>query len=130
MAKKSAEKKEVASFTYQKKSVYESVSKEEVAKAFTYAEDYKKFLDICKTEREAVAESVRMCEAKGFVPFRFGDKLKVGGKYYYNNRDKNFFAFVIGSEPVSEGVRITGAHIDSPRLDLKPVPLYEDLGMA
>ena len=130
MAKKSAEKKEVASFTYQKKSVYESVSKEEVAKAFTYAEDYKKFLDICKTEREAVAESVRMCEAKGFVPFRFGDKLKVGGKYYYNNRDKNFFAFVIGSEPVSEGVRVTGAHIDSPRLDLKPVPLYEDLGMA
>ena len=121
---------EKSPYLYTRKSVYELASEEEIKKAFDYAEDYKKFIDACKTEREAVKEAVSMAKARGFVPYAFGDKLKAGGKYYYNNRDKNFFAFVIGKEPVSCGVRITGAHIDSPRLDLKPVPLYEDMGIA
>ncbi|MBR6411433.1 MAG: aminopeptidase [Clostridia bacterium] len=119
-----------STLTYSKKTVWETASSEEIEKAYAYAEGYRTFIDRCKTERESVIEGIRMVEKAGFVPFQFGDNLKAGGRYYYNNRGKNLFAFVIGTEPLSEGVRITGAHIDSPRLDLKQIPLYEDSGLA
>ena len=116
--------------TYQKKTVYERCDQSIIDAAFDYAEGYKKYIDLCKTERESVNESIKMAEANGFKPYTFGTKLYAGDKYYYNNRGKNLFLFTIGSEDVSEGIRISVAHVDSPRIDLKQVPLFEDGGMG
>ena len=113
-------------FCYEKQSVYEKAGRETVAAAYEYAKGYVRFLDAAKTEREAVAESIRLAEAAGYRPYAFGDPMKAGDKFYYNNRGKNVFLFRIGTEPINNGIRITGAHIDSPRLDLKQVPLYEE----
>ena len=115
---------------YEKKTVYEKADAKIVASAYEYAKDYVKFLDAAKTEREAVTECVRMAEAAGYRPYQFGDPLKAGDKLYYNNRGKNIFLFRIGSESINNGIRITAAHIDSPRLDLKQVPIYEESGMC
>ena len=115
---------------YRKKSVYEKADNKTVDAAFKYAKGYAAFLDAAKTEREAVCVSVKMAEEKGFKPYKMGASLKAGDKYYYNNRDKNLFLFVIGSEPIENGIRINGAHIDAPRIDLKQCPLYEEGGMS
>ncbi len=101
-----------------------------LAKADEYAVGYKQFLDIAKTEREAAAEAIKMAEAKGFSEFVYGKNYNAGDKVYFNNRGKTVAFAVIGSEPVEKGVNITAAHIDSPRLDLKPNPLYEDTDLA
>lgn len=111
---------------YQKKTVYEKAGNEIVEKAYDYAKAYMRFLDASKTEREAVAESIRIAEAAGYRAWSFGQPMKSGDKLYYNNRGKNLFLFRIGSEPIDCGIRITGAHIDSPRLDLKQNPVFED----
>ena len=115
---------------YRKKSVYAAAGEEVVQGAYEYAKGYAQYLDAAKTEREAVAESIRLAEAKGFSAYKMGDPMVKGGKYYYNNRDKNLFLFTIGSDPVENGIRICAAHIDSPRIDLKQCPLYEDGGMS
>ena len=115
---------------YEKKTVYELAGAKVVEEAYEYAKNYVQFLDAAKTEREAVVESVRIAEAAGYRAWNFGDAINVGDKLYYNNRGKNIFLFRIGTENINNGIRITAAHIDSPRLDLKPVPLYEDNGMS
>ena len=115
---------------YEKKTVYEQAGATVVAEAYEYAKNYVKFLDAAKTEREAVTESVRIAEAAGYRAWKFGDAINVGDKLYYNNRGKNIFLMRIGTENINNGIRITAAHIDSPRLDLKPVPLYEEHGMS
>ena len=115
---------------YEKKTVYELAGAKVVDEAYEYAKNYVKFLDASKTEREAVVESVRIAEAAGYRAWNFGDAINVGDKLYYNNRGKNIFLFRIGTENINNGIRITAAHIDSPRLDLKPVPLYEENGMS
>ena len=115
---------------YEKKTVYEKADKEIVKEAYDYAEGYKKYLDLGKTEREALTESVNMIEKQGFKEYRLGDSIKKGDKLYYNNRGKNLFVFSVGSEPINEGIRLTVAHIDAPRIDLKQCPLYEDGGMG
>ena len=115
---------------YEKKTVYELAGAKVVDEAYEYAKNYVKFLDAAKTEREAVAESVRIAEAAGYRAWNFGDAINVGDKLYYNNRGKNIFLMRIGTEDINNGIRITAAHIDSPRLDLKPVPLYEEHGMS
>ena len=115
---------------YEKKTVYELAGATVVEEAYEYAKNYVKFLDAAKTEREAVTESVRIAEAAGYRAWKFGDPINVGDKLYYNNRGKNIFLFRIGTENINNGIRITAAHIDSPRLDLKPVPLYEEHGMS
>ncbi len=115
---------------YEKKTVYELAGAKVVDEAYEYAKNYVKFLDAAKTEREAVAESVRIAEAAGYRAWNFGDAINVGDKLYYNNRGKNIFLMRIGTENINNGIRITAAHIDSPRLDLKPVPLYEEHGMS
>ena len=115
---------------YEKKTVYELAGAKVVEEAYEYAKNYVKFLDASKTEREAVTEGVRLAEAAGYRAWNFGDAINVGDKLYYNNRGKNIFLFRIGTENINNGIRITAAHIDSPRLDLKPVPLYEDNGMS
>lgn len=99
-------------------------------KADSYCEGYKAFLDAAKTEREAVREAVKMAESKGFVPFESGKRYEKGAKVYFNNRGKTIALAVIGEEAVEKGVNITAAHVDSPRLDLKPNPLYEDSDLA
>lgn len=115
---------------YEKKTVYELAGATVVDEAYEYAKNYVKFLDAAKTEREAVVESVRIAEAAGYRAWSFGDPINVGDKLYYNNRGKNIFLIRVGTENINNGIRITAAHIDSPRLDLKPVPLYEEHGMS
>lgn len=117
--------------TMKKENVFEKADAEKNELIYRYAEDYKTFLDEAKTEREAVIDLIRRAEKNGYEPYSFGMKLKVGGTYYYNNRGKNLFLFRIGKAPLEEdGIRIMAAHIDSPRLDLKQVPMYEDSGMC
>lgn len=116
--------------TYTKKTVYQLKNSEAVEAAYAYAQGYAKFLDNAKTEREAVTQGIAMAKENGFTEYHFGDKLEKGGKYYYNNRGKNLFLFYIGSGDIRNGIRISAAHIDSPRIDLKQVPLYEDGGMS
>lgn len=108
---------------YTKKTVFEKAGDKRVDAAYEYAVNYMKFLDAAKTEREAVIESIKMAENAGFVAYKLGSPVKPGEKYYYNNRGKNIFLFTIGSESIENGIRISAAHIDSPRLDLKPFPL-------
>ncbi len=117
-------------FAYEKKTVYKRASAEAIKKAFDYAEEYKKFIDAAKTERESVDEAIRLATARGFCEYRLGDKISVGDKLYYNNRNKNLFLFTVGKEPLECGIRISAAHIDSPRIDLKQCPVYEDGGMS
>ena len=114
---------------YVKKTFYEKVP-EKVDAMCDYAVGYTEFISKCKTERECVIEAVKMAEANGYVPYKFGMAMNPGDKFYYNNRGKSIFLFRIGTEDINEGVRISAAHIDSPRIDLKQVPLYEDSGFA
>ncbi len=114
---------------YKKKTVYEAAP-EIVADAMAFAAPYMQYLDAAKTERECVTVSVKMAEEAGFTPYHFGDELKPGDRRYYNNRGKNLFLFTIGEENINEGIRISAAHIDSPRIDLKQCPLYEEGGMG
>lgn len=107
-----------------------SATEETLKKADEYAEGYKAFLDAAKTEREAVTTAINMAQLKGFSEFEFGKKYNAGDKVYINNRGKAVIFAVIGKEAVENGVNITAAHIDSPRLDLKPNPLYEELELA
>ena len=95
-----------------------------------YAEGYKAFLDEAKTERDAVKEIARMAEEKGFRAWKRDDILKAGDKIYRINRNKGIMLAVIGKKDISEGVRLTAAHLDAPRVDIRTVPLYEDSGMA
>lgn len=95
-----------------------------------YCARYRAFMDACKTEREATAWAVAAAEAHGFRPLAPGMDLKPGDKVYMNNRGKSIMLAVIGSESLSQGANICAAHMDSPRLDLKPNPLYEDSEIA
>lgn len=115
---------------YKKKSAYDILSRSEIEDAYVYAKGYAKFLDDAKTEREAVKEAVKMAEAAGFVPYTFGMQLTPGGRYYYNNRSRSLYVFTAGRKNIEDGMRILAAHIDSPRVDLKQVPVYEDSGMC
>ncbi len=119
-----------AKLFYHKKSVYECKDNTAIDNAYDYARGYAAYLDAAKTEREAVTESIRLAKAEGFVAYKMGEPMVKGGKYYYNNRGKNLFLFTIGTDPVENGVRICAAHIDSPRIDLKQCPLYEEGGMS
>jgi len=95
-----------------------------------FAEGYKKYITASKTERLAVKEAVKILNANGFKNADDVSSLKVGDKVYFINKNKNICAFVIGEKPLEEGLRILGAHIDSPRLDLKEHPVYESKGFA
>lgn len=115
---------------YNAKHASRVLSAEDIAAADAYCEGYKRFLDAAKTEREAVSAAVAAAAEKGFVPYEFGKAYAPGSKVYYNNRNKSVIFAVIGTKSLAEGVRIAAAHIDSPRLDLKPNPLYEDNDIA
>ena len=102
----------------------------EVDKAAEFCEGYKTFLDEGKTERECVTAAVKMLQAAGYQELDVKASYKPGDKVYQVNRGKALLITTFGEKPMSEGVRINGAHIDSPRLDLKPNPLYEKNDIA
>ena len=99
-------------------------------KIMTFAKDYIDFINKAKTERECVQEFTKILKENGFKNLQSEQNLKAGDKVYYINRYKNIYAAVIGSDDLTKGFNIVGAHIDSPRLDLKPNPLYESAELA
>lgn len=116
---------------YKRTNVYETAGKKKLKKIFEFAEGYKAFLDDGKTEREACALIEKEAVSYGYKPFEFGAKYGAGAKLYYNNRGKNIYLIKIGKGNIAkDGIRILAAHIDSPRIDLKQVPLYESEGIG
>jgi aspartyl aminopeptidase len=107
------------------KNIYKSIDEMKMKSVMKFAEDYKDFISYGKTERLCVSQSVELAEKNGFVPLSKVKTLKAGDKVYLTNKDKNIVLFRIGKKPLVEGLRILGAHIDSPRLDIKQNPLYE-----
>ena len=112
------------------KNGYTKLSAEERAEMECYCKGYAAFMDACKTEREATAWTAAAAEAHGFKPMVPGMKLNPGDKVYHNNRGKSIILAVIGSESLNDGANICAAHVDSPRMDIKPNPLYEDSEIA
>ena len=113
-----------------RKNGWEDLSEAEKKKVLKFSDGYIDFLNNGKTERECVSEAKKIAEENGFKPLEKYKKLKAGDKVYYVNRNKNIILSVIGSEKMEDGINVVGAHLDSPRLDLKPNPLYEDTGFA
>ena len=127
---KSPEKELKEKLFYNKKNVYQIIDNETVNKVNSFSEDYKNFLNLAKTEREAVKFAVEAAVKKGYTEYVPGMELKPGSRLFWNNRGKALILAIIGTEPIQNGVRINAAHVDSPRLDLKQCPLYEDSEMA
>lgn len=115
---------------YVKENGRKSASDEVLAETDKFCEEYKAFLGTAKTERIFVKEAVKLAKKNGFSEFDCNRKYVAGDKIYYNNRGKALILAVIGKKPIEEGCRISAAHIDSPRLDLKQNPLYEDNDIA
>ncbi len=115
---------------YKRKNGFRSMSAKEVKTAFAFCEDYKKYLDAAKTEREAVKASLVMAEKEGFSQWDADKTYQAGDKIYFINRNKSIILVKIGKEKLENGINLSIAHIDSPRLDLKPNPLYEAENMA
>lgn len=118
----------------QSKNAWNKYDEAKIAEVMQYNEGYKAYISACKTERECVREAIRQAEEKGYKDLKKaiakGKKIKAGDKLYYNNMDKALVLFLVGEEPLEKGMKILGAHIDSPRIDLKQNPLYEDTDMA
>ena len=115
---------------YEQKNGYDLIDTEERLKVEDYCKGYMAYLDRSRMEREAVANAIEQAEDLGFVEYVPGMALKAGDKIYKNNRGKALILAVIGKKPLSEGAVIAGAHVDSPRIDLKQVTLYEQDEMA
>ena len=117
-----------------KKNAWGNYDETELAKLMAFGDEYRAFIDGGKTERECVDEAVAMCEAAGYIDLdkviREGGRLQVGDRVYRNWMGKAFMAFIVGSKPMERGMNILGAHIDSPRIDIKQNPLYEDSEIA
>ncbi|MFV0381903.1 MAG: aminopeptidase [Breznakia sp.] len=116
------------------KNAWNKYNDKEKKKVFELNENYRQFLSNCKTERECVSEAIKVAKKKGFNNLYDAivnkQKIKTGDKFYAENREKNVLLFVVGKQPLDEGMRILGAHIDSPRLDVKQNPLYENSELA
>ena len=116
------------------KNAWQQYSPEDMKALEAFAQDYRKFLDGGKTERECVKEAVAEAEAKGFRSLddviRSGETVKPGDRIYCAWMKKSFMAFIVGTEPMEDGMNILGAHIDSPRMDIKQNPMYEDESIA
>ena len=114
----------------EKKNGYTRITPEQREEMNAYCKRYMAFMDACKTEREATAWAVAEAEKNGFKPFVPGMDAKPGDKIYYNNRGKAIALAVVGKESLAKGANICAAHVDSPRMDIKPNPLYEDAEIA
>ena len=106
------------------------MSDDEISAAFEWCEGYKTFLSDNRTEREITAFSQKLAEARGFEKFDSSKKYSAGDKVWFNVKEKAIILAVFGTRPLSDGVKIAAAHIDSPRLDVKPNPMYEDCEIA
>ena len=113
-----------------KKSGWEEVSEEEKNAIFTFSDEYMKFLNSAKTEREIIRATEALARQNGFKSLEEYSELYPGDKVYFINREKNIYLAVIGQESMEAGINIVGAHADSPRLDLKPNPLYQEGNLA
>ncbi len=118
------------SLLHTNKNGYTRITPEQREEMNAYCKGYMAFMDACKTEREATTWSVAAAEAHGFKPLEPGMEAKPGDKYYLNNRGKSIILAVVGNQPLSQGCNICAAHEDSPRMDIKPNPLYEDSEIA
>ena len=118
----------------ERKNAWKSCDEAKLAQVNALCADYIKFISDCKTERECVEESIRLAEAAGYKNLNdcieAGTPLKAGDKVYANNMGKTLALFVVGTEPMEKGMHILGAHIDSPRIDVKQNPLYQDEDFA
>ncbi|NLP46729.1 MAG: aminopeptidase [Epulopiscium sp.] len=127
-------KQKLDELTKDYENVWSKYSEKEMQNVFDFGEKYRKFMSFCKTERECVIELTKIAQANGYVNIediiKEGKKVSAGDKIFAINRGKNLFLFHMGKEPMENGLRILGAHIDSPRLDLKQNPLYEDSDFA
>ena len=112
------------------KNIWKDASQEKVNAIMNFCEDYKHFISVGKTERICVKEALKIAESKGFKNLHDVKTANVGDKLYLINKNKNIILFTVGQKPVKEGLRVLGAHIDSPRLDIKQNPLYEKDGFA
>lgn len=112
------------------KTAWTKYTNEKLDEVMSFNEGYKTYITKGKTERECTKESILIARAHGFKEFSEYESLKAGDKVYFNNRDKGLCLFVIGSEDLEKGLNILGAHIDSPRIDIKQNPLYEDNGLV
>ena len=131
MSEKSIGQEMLEKLSYKKKNVFEEATPEKVKAIYDYAEGYAKYLDAAKTEREAVMASIALAEKAGYTEYKLGEALKVGDKKYLNQHGKCLIIFKVGEADLEQdGIRILASHIDSPRLDLKQVPMYEDAGMG
>lgn len=103
-------------------------------KIFDFCEGYKNYLSVGKTERECIHEAIRLAEEKGYRNLadiiKNNEEIKAGDKVYANNKDKTLALYLIGNDSIENGMRIIGSHVDSPRIDLKQNPLYEDGNLA
>lgn len=120
----------MSDYGYETKNGWKSTDEAQKKDIFQFSEDYIRFLNEGKTERLACAEAVRRAEAAGFCSIDEKKSLKPGDKVYFVNRDKSVYLAVIGEENIQNGIRFVIAHIDSPRMDLKQNPLYEDSDMT
>lgn len=118
------------SLLMEKKHAAQKMEENEIELADAFCKEYMQFLDVSKTEREAADEAVRQLEANGFRRWQRGESVTAGDRIYVTNRGKAVIAAVIGTKALAEGIRLTAAHIDAPRLDLKQSPLYEDTELA
>ena len=118
----------------ERKNAWKSCDEAKLAQVNALCADYIKFISDCKTERECVEESIRLAKAAGYKNLNdcieAGTPLKAGDKVYANNMGKTLALFVVGTEPMEKGMHILGAHIDSPRIDVKQNPLYQDEDFA
>ena len=131
MSEKTVGQEMLEKLSYKRKNIFEEASAEKIAKIFDYSKGYMKFLDDAKTEREATLAAIELAVANGYTEYKIGDKISVGDKKYLNQHGKSLIMFSVGENDIEkDGVRILASHIDSPRLDLKQVPMYEDGGMG
>ena len=115
---------------YQRKNVYDTPFRDRQQEMFSFCEEYKQFLDCSKTERLSVKSALNIAVCAGFVPLEQKKELRPGDRVYTVNRGKGILLAVIGRKSMNKGIHLVAAHIDAPRLDLKPNPLYEDLSLA
>ena len=131
MSEKTVGQEMLEKLSYKRKNIFEEASAEKIAKIFDYSKGYMKFLDDAKTEREATLAAIELAVANGYTEYKIGDKISVGDKKYLNQHGKSLIMFSVGENDIEkDGIRILASHIDSPRLDLKQVPMYEDGGMG
>ncbi len=131
MSEKTKGQEMLEQLSYKKKNIYEEASPEKIKAIYDYSVGYMKYLDAAKTEREAVVASIALAKKAGYTEYKIGDKISIGDKKYLNHKGKCFVMFSVGENDIErDGVKILAAHIDSPRLDLKQVPMYEDSGMG